>query len=71
MAAAIKGINARIRSNKVLDYFFSTRMFFASLRELLNIAEMTADATLPIRFLGPSIQFWYTSGRHLRCAERS
>jgi mitochondrial pyruvate carrier 1 len=27
MAAAIKAINAKVRSNKVLDYFFSTRMF--------------------------------------------
>ena len=27
MAAAIKAINAKIRSNKVLDYVFSTRMF--------------------------------------------
>jgi hypothetical protein len=26
MAATIKAINARIRSNKVLDYFCSTRM---------------------------------------------
>ncbi len=27
MAAAIKAINAKIRSNKVLDYFCSTRMW--------------------------------------------
>jgi hypothetical protein len=27
MAAAIKAINAKIRSNKVLDYFCSTRTF--------------------------------------------
>jgi hypothetical protein len=27
MAAAIKAINAKIRSNKVLDYFCSTREF--------------------------------------------
>jgi len=26
MAAAIKAINAKIRANKVLDYFCSTRM---------------------------------------------
>jgi hypothetical protein len=31
MAAAIKAINAKIRSNKVLDYFFSTRMSTISL----------------------------------------
>lgn len=34
MAAAIKAINAKIRSNKVLDYVFSTRkftIFFCSL----------------------------------------
>lgn len=30
MAAAIKAINAKIRSNKVLDYVFSTRMFAIS-----------------------------------------
>jgi mitochondrial pyruvate carrier 1 len=28
MAAAIKAINAKIRSNKVLDYFCSTRTLF-------------------------------------------
>ena len=27
MAAAIKALNAKIRSNKALDYFCSTRMF--------------------------------------------
>lgn len=32
MAAAIKAINAKIRSNKVLDYVFSTRMFTISSR---------------------------------------
>lgn len=31
MAAAIKAINAKIRSNKVLDYVFSTRMVTISL----------------------------------------
>ena len=28
MAAAIKAINAKIRSNKALDYFCSTRTFY-------------------------------------------
>ena len=28
MAAAIKAINAKIRSNKALDYFCSTRKFY-------------------------------------------
>ena len=27
MAAAVKALNAKIRSNKYLDYFCSTRMF--------------------------------------------
>lgn len=34
MAAAIKAINAKIRSNKVLDYVFSTRMYTISFVDL-------------------------------------
>lgn len=38
MAAAIKAINAKIRSNKVLDYVCSTRTYrFSTLSERPNI----------------------------------
>lgn len=36
MAAAIKAINARIRSNKALDYFCSTRTFGLALSFFLG-----------------------------------
>lgn len=55
MAAAIKALNAKIRSNKVTDYFFSTRLFHlpnARPSQLITIC----------RFLGPRVQL-----RHPYC----
>lgn len=41
MAAAIKAINAKIRSNKVLDYVCSTRTFIPNRQQLSRRASRT------------------------------
>lgn len=46
MAAAIKAINAKIRSNKVLDYVFSTRMFTIS-RSLASMGGRSRSGLSP------------------------
>ena len=51
MAAAIKALNAKIRSNKVSDYFFSTRLSSTSPFE-----DLTTDVPYP-DFWGPASNF--------------
>jgi hypothetical protein len=48
MAAAIKAINAKIRSNKVLDYFCSTR-------KLLSPADHSLSRQPRVRFALPKV----------------
>jgi hypothetical protein len=46
MAAAIKAINAKIRSNKVLDYFCSTREFSQFRISPLNVGTCSVSVYL-------------------------
>lgn len=43
MAAAIKAINAKIRSNKVLDYVCSTRTFLSSFSSIASLGVLFLD----------------------------
>ena len=57
MAAALSALNAKIRSQPVLNYVCSTRM---SLNALTASKTQEISVLTFTRFLGPSLQFRYT-----------
>lgn len=70
MAAAIKAVNAKIRSNKVLDYFCSTRMCASPYDRIAMLYSQGAlrvyllvertEALCDIKYANPNV-LWLTS----------